>query len=335
VRFRFSTDSLPPEERFEAFRDNLARRLFQFDMISPNVEPYRGLIDLSMAGPIAFGKVHGSKAEFVRTQKMARQCEEGVWLLLNRRGGFRVSQGDLDGAIGPGDGFLLDAVHVHEGRCLVESDSWVVKVPEQALKARRPRNAPARAMILPGAAPITRLLHTVLDAHYRLDAVDHRPAELLLGQYLADLVALAMGASRDGAHLAEGRGLKAARLRAVIDDIGQNFAQPDLSASNVAIRLGLSRRYVHSLLEETGASFSDHVLERRLTHAHQLLTAPDRVSARIAEIAYECGFSDLSFFNRSFRRRFGCAPRDAKGQGILMSGSSRRRETPPDPGSGT
>jgi AraC-like DNA-binding protein len=324
VRFRFSTDSLPPEERFEAFRDNLARRLFQFDMIGGGTaEPYRGVIDMTMAGPVAFGKVHGSKAGFVRTEKMARHCEEGVWLLLNRQGGFHVSQGDMSGAIGPGDGFLLDAAHIHEGQCLIESDSWVIRVPEETLKARRPRNAPTRAAILPAAAPITRLLHTVLDAHYRLDAVDHQAAELLLGQYLADLVALAMGPPRDGAPLAEGRGLKAARLQAVIDDIGRNFAQPDLSATSVALRLGLSRRYVHSLLEETAASFSDHVLEHRLTHAHHLLTNSDRVSARIAEIAYDCGFSDLSFFNRSFRRRFGCSPRDARARGISMSGSSR------------
>jgi AraC-like DNA-binding protein len=272
-----------------------------------------------MAGSVIFGKVHGSRAEFVRTEKIARQCEEGVWLLLNKRGRFRVSQGDVHGEIEPGDGFIFDAAHVHKGQCMVASDSWVVKMPEEALKALRPKNARGRAMIVVGAAPITRLLHTVLEAHHRLAEVKHPEAELLLGQYLADLVGLAMGPSREGAHLAKRRGLKAARLQAVLDDISRNFARPALSAADVARRLGLSPRYVHSLLEESGASFSAHVLERRLTHARHLLMQPDRLSARIAEIAFECGFSDLSFFNRSFRRRFGCAPRDARAQGILMN----------------
>jgi AraC-like DNA-binding protein len=312
VRFKFTTEILPPEERFEAFRDNLARRLFQLDIVSRGAAPYLGVIDLTMAGQVAFGQVYGSAAEFVRTGKIARQCEEGVWLLLNRRGRLRVSQGDIVSELAPGDGVVFDSVRIHEGHCLVESDTWVIKVPEDAIRSQRPKDAANKTMILPGAAPLTRLLHTALEAHHRLDEIGHPEAELLLGQYLADLVALAMGPSRDGAHVAQGRGLMAARLQAVLDDIGRNFSHPGLSAADVAGRLGVSGRYVHLLLEETGFSFSEHVLERRLTSAYDLLIDPARPAARIGDIAFECGFSDVSHFNRSFRQRFGCTPSDAR-----------------------
>jgi AraC-like DNA-binding protein len=36
--------------------------------------------------------------------------------------------------------------------------------------------------------------------------------------------------------------------------------------------------------------------------------------ARIADIAYEAGFSDLSHFNRSFRRHFGLTPSELRAQ---------------------
>jgi AraC-like DNA-binding protein len=312
MRFKFSTDSLPPEERFEAFRDNLARRLFQFDMLNRSVQPYLGVIDMTMAGQVSFGQVRGSAARFVRAEKMARQCEEGVWLLLNRRGRVRVSQGDLRGELGAGDGFVLDSVRIHEGECLVESDTWVIKVPEDSTKLLRHRDSANRAAILPAAAPITRLMHTLLDAQYRLGDIDHPEAEMRLGKFLADLVALAMGPSRDGAYLANKRGLKAAQLQAVLDDIGRNFLHAGFSAAEVAARLEISARYVHLLLEETGSSFSEHVLEKRLMHAHEMLLRPARLPIRIADIAFESGFSDLSHFNRSFRRRFGCTPRDVR-----------------------
>jgi AraC-like DNA-binding protein len=321
VRFRFSTDSLPTEGRFEAFRDNLAHRLFQFDMLYQSATPYRGVIDLTMAGQVSFGQVYGSAAQFVRTEKLARQCEEGVWLLLNRRGRVRVSQGDLRGELQPGDGFVLNSVRVHEGECLVESDTWVIKVPEDSTKALRDKDAANRAAILPATAPITRLLHTLLDAYHLLGEIDHPEAEMRLGQFLADLVALSMGPSRDGAYLAKERGLKAAQLQAVRDDIGRNFLHAGFSAADVAARLGISVRYVHLLLEETGRSFSEHVLEKRLIHAYKLLLSPTWLSTRIADIAFETGFSDLSHFNRSFRRRFGCTPRDVRAQGNAHSGS--------------
>jgi AraC-like DNA-binding protein len=312
MRFRFSTDSVEPEGRFEAFRDNLARRLFQFDMHNRSAAPYRGVIDLTVTGQMSFGQVYGSAAQFFRTEKLARQCEEGVWLLLNRRGRVRVSQGDFRGEVRTGDGFVINSARAHEGECLVESDTWVIKVPEDSTRVLRHKDAASKTAMLPAAAPITRLLHALLDAHYRLGDLGHEEAEMRLGYFLADLVALAMGPSRDGAELAKQRGLKAAQLQAVLDDIGLHFAHPNLSAADVALRLGISSRYVHLLLEETGLSFSEHVLEKRLTQAYSTLANPARLPARIGDIAFECGFSDLSHFNRSFRRRFGCTPREVR-----------------------
>jgi len=31
---------------------------------------------------------------------------------------------------------------------------------------------------------------------------------------------------------------------------------------------------------------------------------------RIGDIAYACGFNEVSYFNRCFRRRFACSPRE-------------------------
>ena len=51
--------------------------------------------------------------------------------------------------------------------------------------------------------------------------------------------------------------------------------------------------------------------ELRLRRAAELLTLTER---RISDIAFECGFNDLSYFNRSFRRRFGLTPTAARGK---------------------
>jgi len=76
----------------------------------------------------------------------------------------------------------------------------------------------------------------------------------------------------------------------------------------IATSLGVTPRYVHLLLEETGRSFTHHVLERRLEKAAVLLRDPLWRARKVADIAAESGFTDLSYFNRSFRRRFGGTP---------------------------
>ena len=73
---------------------------------------------------------------------------------------------------------------------------------------------------------------------------------------------------------------------------------------------GLSERYVNELLYEAGASFTSRLNELRMRKAADLLA---RKEGRISDIAFECGFNDLSYFNRCFRRRFGLTPTAARG----------------------
>ena len=105
---------------------------------------------------------------------------------------------------------------------------------------------------------------------------------------------------------------RGARCAAILRAIDGRSSDPNLSAITVAKMLGVTPRYVHLLLEETGKSFTHHVLERRLERAAALLRDPQRRHCKIAAIASEAGFADLSYFNRTFRRHFGATPSDIR-----------------------
>jgi len=98
------------------------------------------------------------------------------------------------------------------------------------------------------------------------------------------------------------------RRAAILREIEKRSSDPSLSATTVANLLGITARYVHLLLEETGARFSHHVLERRLEKAAALLRDPLWRDRLIIEIAAEAGFTDISHFNRAFRRKFRTTP---------------------------
>jgi AraC-like DNA-binding protein len=131
--------------------------------------------------------------------------------------------------------------------------------------------------------------------------------------HLHDLAALALGATRDAAaEAARNGGLRAARRVEILRKIERDLHDPGLTAAALAAQLGLSRRYVSLLLEETGQTFSEYVLVKRLDCAAQQLRDPRHDHARISDIAFAAGFIDLSHFNRSFRRRFGVTPSDLR-----------------------
>ena len=87
-----------------------------------------------------------------------------------------------------------------------------------------------------------------------------------------------------------------------------------LTVAAVAASVGISERYVHKLLELSGTTFSDYVMERRLDGAAADLKNPDLAERDIGAIAFDWGFSDLSHFTRRFKQRFGCRPRDWRGR---------------------
>ena len=134
--------------------------------------------------------------------------------------------------------------------------------------------------------------------------------------HLHDLAALAAGAVGEGAHLAKARGARAAKLLAVKKDIASHFTDPALSVAAVAQRLGITPRYLHMLLEGEGLSFSVLVLDKRLALARRLLRDRRMAGRPISTLAFEVGFGDLSYFNRSFRRRYGMTPSDVRAQAL-------------------
>lgn len=57
----------------------------------------------------------------------------------------------------------------------------------------------------------------------------------------------------------------------------------------------------------TGRAISDYIIEMRLGHATRAL-ADSTMS--VAEVCYDCGFNNVSHFNRIFKKKKGCSPKE-------------------------
>lgn len=191
-------------------------------------------------------------------------------------------------------------------------DHRIVRLPRRSLSLLVPNIEDALLRPIPRGTGPLRLL-----ASYIGNLIDDpllRSADMrrLISGQLNDLVAVTLGATRDAANIAEGRGLRAARLRAIKTDIEAHLAECALSPSAVARRQGISESYIRKLFGSEGTSFSDFVLRQRLTLACRMLSNPRWCPRNIASIAMECGFGDLSYFNRMFKRQYGATPSEIR-----------------------
>jgi transcriptional regulator GlxA family with amidase domain len=118
---------------------------------------------------------------------------------------------------------------------------------------------------------------------------------------------------------AEDLGRKGERRSAVLAEIARRFCDPEFDLTVAARDLGLSRRYIQRLLEGTGKSFTDHVLECRLQRVRAMLIDSRYQHMPIIDIALASGFSDVSHFNHMFRYRFGETPSNVRAAAVGAS----------------
>jgi AraC-like DNA-binding protein len=317
-RFVFESDQVPATDRMDMTRE-LAGQLFGgFHLLPANDPDFRSGMWALRAGEVVIGSGHVTSAKFhmgsvpnaPSNQTTRRQNEEGIfWIYL--RGGATVQQAAVDGLLDSGSAWFMHADMPGTG---VTGGTHVlgINLPSQALRRAVGHNRHLAPIALARGNPLIQLVSGYIESVKQLPP-DADPTLLSsIGKHLTDLVGLALGPTRDAAEQAEKGGLKSVRLDAVLRAIASNYTNPEFSVANVAAQLKLSVRYVQDILHETGISFAERVLELRLQEACDLLSRAHITNRKVSDIAFSCGFNNLSYFHRAFRQRFGMTPAGAR-----------------------
>jgi len=191
-------------------------------------------------------------------------------------------------------------------------DHRIVRLPRASLAPLVSNIDDALLLHIPRAAGALSLLTTYIGALIEDPAIELPDIRQIIAAQLCDLIAFTVRATRGVTGIAEGGGIRVARLRAIKRDIEANLTNSELSVASTARRQGISESYIRKLFESEDTSFSKFVLSRRLVRAHRSLLNRDCVVRTIGSIAFDCGFGDLSYFNRVFKRAYGRPPSEIR-----------------------
>ena len=316
---RFSIDSFPERQRATVLREIYAQQMVRFDFDAQTEVP----LNLSFAARplgnvvVTSGVATGLRAQ--RTRAFVGKESDHFFLGLTSSGGIEARQRGRDTAMRAGDAVLLSSAEPQELHTRGKVGYFGMQLPRAALAPLVTRLDDAVAQRIPRDIGALGLFATYMRSLLSDDVPLSAELAHVAVSHLCDLAAVAIGATREAQEIAQGRGLRAARLKAVKQEIAANLGTPALSLERVAARLGISPSYVRKLFEGEETSFSDYVLAQRLLYAHRLLTNPALLSRPIAAIAFDAGFGDLSYFNRAFRRCYGATPSEVR-SGMTGSG---------------
>ncbi|WP_375752957.1 helix-turn-helix domain-containing protein [Vibrio sp. HN007] len=92
----------------------------------------------------------------------------------------------------------------------------------------------------------------------------------------------------------------------IMEYIDGNLEQP-IKEGEIAKSYGYSVPYFSKIFKKhVGISFRDYVTSKRIKKAKTLLV--QSVDEKTATIAYQCGYADVSYFSRIFKKKTGLTP---------------------------
>jgi AraC-like DNA-binding protein len=319
---RVSTDELPERERLGVVREVFGRTVLRIDLQPESDSPFWADFAAHMLPGLGIVSATSSPLRAGRTRDLLVDGNDGLILQVSTSPGI-VSQRGHEILVQPGDGVVMTHADVGEIFFPQQSTTLGLFVPRAAFASLLRDFDSVLLHPVPKQTEALRLLIRFLSMIQDEAALTSPSLQGLSVAYTYDLLALALGATRDAAETARVRGLRAARLLAIKDDVLANLHQPELTLDAIAARQRVTPRYVQKLFEAEGTTFSQFVRDQRLAQAHRMLVNPAYAGVAVKTIAYDLGFGDLSNFNHAFRRRYGMSPSDVRAAALARTGRDR------------
>jgi AraC-like DNA-binding protein len=309
---QLSTGQFPARDRTAIWREEFGRLLFRLEIEPLEEEAFQADVTLRNLPGLKLMSGTCTPVRFDASAALVANNDDSIGIIRNVDP-VVVRQLDRESALEAGDTMVVswtDPVSVTlaggaRGTTLVRLSRPVIEALVPSLSQTYGRMLPDRG----GALQSLFDYLTILEDQQVISTPELQHAVVT---HVYDLAALALGAPRDTAEMAKDRGLRAARLRAIKEDITTHLSEPSLSLESVALRHRVSPRYVQKLFELEGTSFSDFVRAGRLSRTYRMLQDPRQAHLNISTIAYDCGFGDITAFNRAFRKQYGTSPSDVR-----------------------
>lgn len=226
--------------------------------------------------------------------------------LLVRHGWVTVQQDGRYCQAGPGSFSCVDGSRPYGLEASADGELAVFRIPCEMLRQRVGRTEPYTAIAVDRKCADGLLMNAYLASIADVAANEGLADLHRFGVHTVDLLVatiLARGSQR-GERSLHREALLCRAKQAILN----NISNPDVDAATIAVKMGITQRYMSSLFSDEKTTFSKFLLAARLERCIHMLSQPRRGSRMISEVAFACGFCNFSHFCKAFKARTGMTP---------------------------
>jgi AraC family transcriptional regulator, positive regulator of tynA and feaB len=305
--YRVSTAAVPPAERLAFWRDVCASAYGPM-IVEAESDGFEGVLTRFHAEELEITSVKSSPL-MTRAPKSSahiRADEKIFTVQVVHSGCCRIRHANFETFATAGDMFIADGSRSYELSFSAPVQGLVLGLPWNRFRGYAEKfEALAGSPIDVHNGPGAVLSTFIRSAWRQLVEREGEDWPQTASDVIWDLLASVVSGDA-GREIGNGRGDELRRkARKLVDS---RLSDPGFCSADIAATLRVSSRYLQVVFAEVGTTPSRFLLARRLEAAAARLRCLDK-QCSITEVALESGFSDLSYFSRAFRRRFGVSAR--------------------------
>lgn len=300
------TQDVAPADRRAMWGDALWQRFGSTLAPAYAGERFDGRLALSELADLQLCRIDATRHSVIRTPGRAGQDQRvGLKVVAQLRGKASFEQSGRRAVLRSGEWSVYDTTRSYVVTSPATVTHLVLVLPSERVRSLGLPIEQVVARRFRGRGGASGLAFERLCAAFAGDSCGPQ-ADAAAADRLAESVGMAIleraGVQSDYSQRAAARD----RVRAYVE---ANLRDPALTLDRVAAAAGCSKRNLHKLFRDEGETLAAYIWRSRLGRIREDLAAPALRARSITEIAFSWGFSSAAHFSRSFRERYGVAPR--------------------------
>lgn len=304
---KFSTDGLFGDEKYESYKENIGG-IFDVELPKSAIDGLNACIDSYFLDGLILVKCSTIAQLFFRDEhKIANDGLDHFIVQIFLQGGT-AGVGKFEKSFcDQGSIFFIDCSR--PWRAFNPDFLTLTLVVPRALLRRRVGGLNflhGHSLEVPGN-PYAKLFRDFVIGIYQDSAFIEKEYSQALSQNCIDLLACALKHSDPARFKSDSQfNLMGQQVKEYIEN---NLSNPDLSVSSLTKKFLISRSSLYRLFPQEGEGINQFIKTKRMHKAYRDIYFIHE-SKSISEVAYDCGFKNVSSFSRAFREHFGMTPKE-------------------------